>query len=229
MDNTIIKTYTGTGVAQNIEIGFEPSIIRISSLAGKVAEYVKGRESAGQFLSLDEYVDTILTDPAPLMGTTKDRMGHQTFQYRNAGIPYTEAALLAGSVITATVVPVNKWGLFGVEIGGHDGNLHLLDAAGNAVGYASEALAIAALPTSTAGHTLFMYVTVMCTAGAFTGDTTEFDAAGVTAHFYANCDAQVKANGITLLGGDDAIHGFTVGTAAAINTLGADYTVEAIR
>jgi len=127
----------------------------------------------------------------------------------------------AGTAPTATTIPENKYGLFGFEIGA-DGTIDKKDSADNATGYATEALAIAALPTASSAHVLFMYVTVTTTATAgFVGATDNFDAAGVTAKFYnvENCTGITSA-GITPIDPGDStsyLGGFIIGTNANVN------------
>lgn len=127
--------------------------------------------------------DGNLTSPGAVIGSTVQRVKNVAFDFQISSVAYTKAEVAAGSTLTATVVPQNKWGLFGFEIG-VDGSIHSKDASGNATGYASEALALAAIPTPSASHILFMYITVMKSDGNFTGNTTALNAANVTCNYY---------------------------------------------
>lgn len=117
----------------------------------------------------------VLSSPGCAAGTTTHYVANSVFKFMIGGVVYTKAATAAGTAPTATTVPQGSlWGLFGFEIG-IDGTIHAKDAAGNATGYASYDAALAALPTATAGHVLFMYVIVQSKVGAaWVGATDDF-------------------------------------------------------
>lgn len=127
--------------------------------------------------------DGLYTTFTPTIGTTNTNVAYPFFRYCISATGYRALASAAGVALTATTVPTGKWGLFGWEIG-TDGTIHQKDAAANSTGYDSEALALAAIPTATASHVLFMYITVMKSDGNFVGATTALNAANTTVYYY---------------------------------------------
>lgn len=217
---------TGTNVCAtpiasiDINVGYVPEWVRVFNPANDCKmEWFYGM-AAGTGIFTPTVKNGVLTTPGCAMGSTKDQVANIAFNFGIAGIGYSKAATAAGTAPTATTIPQNKWGLFGFEIGA-DGTIDKKDAANNAAGYASEALALAALPAASADHVLFMYVTVMCTeAAGFVGATTEFDAVGVTAHFY-NVASVVNPQtlGITTVDDDDC-RGFRIGAHTSLQVAG---------
>lgn len=233
MDKIVTGTYTGTGAALSESIGFKPSMVKIYNYYGGLVGIWDSSMADAAATIMNPYIagtGTILSDPVPQIGSTKTNVANVGFQYSIAGVPYTKAAVAAGTAPTATTVPQNKWGLFGFELAS-DGTIDKKDAAGNSAGYASEALAIAAKPSASSSHILAFYITVMSTAaGGFVGATTELDASVVTCNYYANSASYIASGGITPLGDtNDTYFGFQVGTSAYLNTAGAVYFYEAIR
>jgi hypothetical protein len=228
MAKIITGTYTGTAAALNVSVGFKPTCFKIYNGSGLIGLWTSDMPDASCTL-MSEYIDSVIGDPAPGIGTTNTQLANKAFQYVIAGVPYNKAAVAAGTAITATTVPQNKYGLFGFEIAA-DGTLDAWDAAGNNVGYATAALAIAAKPANSASHVGAFYVVVMNTAaGGFVGATTALNASTVTATYYSNFDRFIKAGGVTPKGGStDTIHGVQIGTSAYLNTSGATYYYEAI-
>lgn len=223
-------TMAATGAAVNQIVGFAPGAVRIHNLRNGNSMFWTNDMTSGYGILSGTFpaATGVLSSPGCSMGSTKDQVANVLFNFEIAGASYAKAATAAGTAPTATTIPQNKWGLFGFEIGA-DGTIDLLDAADNATGYASEALALAAIPTASASHVLFMYVTVMCTeAAGFIGATTNFDATGVTANFYnATLKHLATSGGISpysTLG-----YGFTLGTNTRINISGDTLYWEAFR
>ena len=223
-------TMAATGSAVNQIVGFAPGTVKVHNLRnGNSILWTNDMTSGYGILSgVFPAATGVLSNPGCSMGSTKDQVANVMFNFEIAGVPYAKAATAAGTAPTATTIPQNKWGLFGFEIGA-DGTIDLIDAAGNAAGYASEALALAAIPTASASHVLFMYVTVMCTeAAGFVGATTNFDATGVTANFYnATLKHLATSGGISPY--STAGYGFTLGTNTRININGDTLYWEAFR
>ena len=248
-------TYTGTGVALGLDIGFVPDIVNIyDDYAGLAAKWFS-EMADGEVLLASQNIDSVIGDPAPSIGTTADYIASKAFEVQIAGIPYDVAAVAAGTAPTATTIPQNTWGAFGWEVAA-DGTIDSgWDDAANATGYASEALAIAAiLAVSPSGsHVRCFYVTVMSVnAAGFVADTDNFSDADVTYNCYSYSDRKPSSGGLTaideteyLVAGtvqrdDDTsetasasnvltMRGVQIGTNAYINTSGKSYTVEAIR
>ena len=122
--------------------------------------------------------DGIITATALSTGSTAENIASTAFTYRIDGMPYAKAAVAAGTAFSAadtinTGTAVGTfWGVWLVQI----------DAAGTITTkpggglsdqvYTTEALAIAALPTATAGSVAMGYVTIAATAdSAWTGQT----------------------------------------------------------
>lgn len=223
-------TFTSDGALESINLGFLPSKVRVFNLTkGTELNWNSDMAAASAKLSFETKAAAILSPAGCAIGTTKDYVANGAFSFMIAGAKYGKAAVAAGTGTATTEIPEGKWGLFGFEIGA-DGTIHGRDAAGNATGYATEALAIAAKPAaSDAAHVLFMYVTVMKSDGAFTGNTTEFDAAGVTAHFYdVPVTASLTSGGVSTV--DDGLtRGFSIGVDGSVNISGDTVYWEAFR
>lgn len=224
--------YTGTGAAISLE-SFTPAMVEIYSGCGQlIATWMESMADASVNL-LDPVIDSTVSPAAPYIGSTATQLASRAFRYRIGSINYTKAIVTAGTALTATTVPQNTWGAFGKELAS-DGTLDTWDAAANATGYASEALAIAGIKAvaANASHVRAFYVTVFSTdAGGFIGATTALNAAAVTANYYSFSDQLVESAGITPKGKvvGDLFKGISIGTNAYINTLGASYVAKLIR
>jgi hypothetical protein len=179
----------------NINIGFKPSKISVMNRAkGFSLEWNDSMANDVSFAS--RAAARVLSQPLSYIGSTPANVANGEFWFEINGVRYYKAATAAGTAPTATTIPNGKWGLFGFEIGA-DGTIDKKDAAANATGYASEALALAALPAASAAHTLFMYVTVSrANAAGFVGATTSFADAQTTANYYG-ISPSLSAYGIT--------------------------------
>lgn len=129
------------------------------------------------------------------IGSTPANVASTAFGFKVNGVSYYKAAVAAGTAPAAEAIPQAKYGLWRFEIGA-DGTIDVAGAAANTTGYATEALAIAALPATSADHVSMGYVTVTKSDGIFTGGTTAFNAANVTATYYSTA---VTSNAAVIL------------------------------
>lgn len=123
--------------------------------------------------------DYILTSPALAIGSTATAVANGAFDYVINGVPYKKAAVAAGTAPGNDVVPQSTYGAVAFDIG-TDGTIDAIEAAANATGYASAALAIAGVPAVAADHARMGYVTATKSDSAFTFGTTDLDAANTT-------------------------------------------------
>ena len=123
--------------------------------------------------------DSLVTLPGLAIGTTATAVSNVAFSFKVNGIQYAKAAVAAGTAPGNDVVPQSLYGAVALDIGAN-GTVDAIEAAANATGYASAALAIAGIPDSAADHARMGTVTVIKSDGAFTFGTTDLDAANVT-------------------------------------------------
>lgn len=135
--------------------------------------------------------DYILTTPTLAIGSTATNVSNVAFNYVINGVPYAKAAVAAGTAPGNDVIPQSTYGACAFDIG-TNGTIDAIEAADNATGYASAALAAAGIPAVAADHARMGYVTVTKSDGAFTFGTTDLDAANVTAA-YTNGDSLFAA------------------------------------
>jgi hypothetical protein len=227
MINHIRGTVTGTGATLNKVIGFKAAILKIyNPNTGAKIEWTSDMGAAAGFKEGGVRTGLIST-PACAIASTPANVANGAFSYYIFGVRYYKAATAAGTAPTATTIPQNKYGLFGYEIGA-DGTIDKKDAADNATGYNTAALALAALPTASASHLLFMYVIVMRTnAAGFVGATTSFADAETTVTY----NNVARSNSCTTLGitAYDGVlgQGFTLGADTDVNVLGDTLYFEA--
>ena len=223
-------TVAGTGSAIDLSLGFVPEKFRIYNPLTSIAlEWNRSMAAASGRKVGDKYLhQKLLKATRAAIGGTTTNVYNSAFDFAISGVHYTKAATAAGTAPAATTVPQNTWGLFGFELG-TDGTIDNKDAADNATGYATEALAIAALPTQSSVHVLFMYITVMSVnAAGFIGATTALNHADVTCHYYNVLPWNLIATGgITELD-DGTYQGVTIGTDSDINVSGETLIYEAI-
>jgi len=133
--------------------------------------------------------DVLLGDPALAIGSNKDDVASGAFTYRINGTTYSKAAVTTGTAPGDDVIPQDTYGAVAFDIG-INGTIDAIEAADNATGYASAALAIAGIPAVAADHVRMGTVTAISTSGAFTFGTTLLDAANTTVVY---TDAEVGA------------------------------------
>lgn len=126
--------------------------------------------------------DVFLTQTALAIGSATTCVSYSASAYMINGTKYEITASSVGKSITSaeiTTIYQNKYGAIGFDVG-INGTVDLVQAPANATGYASAALAAAALPASAADHARMGYITIIKTDGAFTPGTTALNAANVT-------------------------------------------------
>lgn len=123
--------------------------------------------------------EAILSPVGLAIGTTNTAVASNFFAYTINGTLYFKAAVAAGTAPGNDVVPQAKYGAVAFDIGA-DGTIDATEAADNATGYDSAALAVAGLPAVAADHVRMGYVTATKSDGAFTFGTTALDAANTT-------------------------------------------------
>ena len=173
---------------------FDPSTNTASSLTGTIAGTDRGdfafTESEGFFLFNGQpYVsdgslirrasDGILSDPALAIGSTTANVATAAFTYSIDGITYSKGAVAAGTAPGNDVVPLGLYGAVALDISSA-GTITAVEAPANSTGYASAALAAAALPDVANGYVRIGCVTASKSDGAFTFGTTALNAANTT-------------------------------------------------
>lgn len=123
--------------------------------------------------------DAVISDPGLAIGSDTTAVSTDAFEYIISGTVYAKAAVDAGTKPGNDVVPQNKYGAVALDIG-TDGTIDVIEAADNATGYDTAALAIAAIPAVAASHVRLGTVTAIKTDGAFTFGTTALNAANST-------------------------------------------------
>nr|WP_319566288.1 hypothetical protein [uncultured Rhodoferax sp.] len=103
---------------------------------------------------------------APIGYTTANSRQIGGFHYAPGGgaVAIAKAAIAGGTEIGAQTVTANKWALYALAID-VAGSITVTPAVGNVAGYATEALAIAALPARPASTAAIGYVTVLTASG----------------------------------------------------------------
>jgi hypothetical protein len=225
-------TITAAGTAAEVNLGFIPSLVKVfNPLNGITLKwlYSMGTTIAGVKEGNIPYLnDRVVKATRSKIGSTATQVYNSAFDFALDGVVYTKAATAAGSALTATTVPTTTWGLFGWEVVAN-GTISSLDAADNATGYATEALAIAAMPSQTANKIFFMYITVSRTgSGGFIGATTELSDEDTIVHYYNVLPWNMIASGGISVLDDGTSMGFTLGTDSEINVSGETLYYEAI-
>jgi hypothetical protein len=131
--------------------------------------------------------------PGLLIGSTATAVANVAFDFILAGIRYTKAAVAAGVAPGNDVIPQATYGAVALDIVAA-GTVTIAEAAANATGYASAALAIAGIPAVAAGKARMGTVTVIKSDGDFTFGTTDLDAANVTT-VYTDSETTFEAIG----------------------------------
>jgi hypothetical protein len=126
--------------------------------------------------------DYPISAPTLAIGSNKDDVASAAFTYTINGIQYQKTAVTTGTGPGATVVPEDTYGAVAFDIDAA-GTITAVDAAANATGYATAALAIAGLPAAAATKCRMGWITVIGTAAAFTLGTTLLDAANTAVTF----------------------------------------------
>lgn len=137
--------------------------------------------------------DYIISTTGLGIGSTPANVANIAFDFGINGIVYKKAAITAGTALSGDDVPQSTYGAWRLEVGAN-GTADIIEAAANATGYASAALAIAGLPALSADHVSMGVVTAINSAAAFVPGTTDLDAGTVT-DTYADGETMFEAIG----------------------------------
>jgi len=121
----------------------------------------------------------VITKPGLVIGSTTTDVANVAFDYIIEGVQYSKAAVAAGTAPGDDVVPQDTYGAVAFDIG-TNGTIDAIEAPNNATGYASAALAVAALPAVADSHARMGWVTATKSDGDFTFGTTDLNAANTT-------------------------------------------------
>lgn len=106
------------------------------------------------------------------LGSTNTAVASTAFDYVLSGVAYSKAAVATGTALAAGTIPSNTWGVYRTSINSAGTIAFTAGAANFTTGYATEALAIAALPALPASSWNMGYLTVQTKTGsAFIGGT----------------------------------------------------------
>lgn len=134
--------------------------------------------------------------PGLAIGSTPANVANVAFDYIIAGIRYTKAAVAAGTAPGNDVIPQSTYGAVALDIDAA-GTITVAEAAANATGYATAALAIAGIPAVASSKARMGTVTATKSDGAFTFGTTALNAANTTVA-YTDSDTVFEAIGSTV-------------------------------
>jgi hypothetical protein len=155
-----ISVKAGTEVAVGATPFYYPAATAVTmpSLAAGT-DYAIYQCSDGSILA-----DASFTAPSGYTTANSRQIGG--FHYAPGGnaAALSKIAVAAGTAIGAQTVTANKWALYLLSINSA-GAITVTPAAGNVAGYSTEALAIAALPTTPALQFLMGYITVLTASG----------------------------------------------------------------
>lgn len=182
MPNALKQNITGNGVNQGDIVAYLENVRDLVNEVKAFANDIRAK-------LVGNYVIGV---PALTLGSNKDDVANALFHFMIGGKHYIKAAITTGTAPGNDVVPQSLFGAVAFDIGA-DGTIDAIEATANATGYASAALAVAALPAAATGHARIGWVTATKSDGAFTFGTTEFDAANTTVAF---TDAPTLANAI---------------------------------
>lgn len=105
------------------------------------------------------------------IGSTDTNLGTSALVGSIAGVPFTKAAVAAGTALGALgTIAASKWSIIAVDVVAA-GTLSFAVPAGYAAGYATEALAIAALPPRLTAKVRLGYITILATSSTWVTGT----------------------------------------------------------
>ena len=113
------------------------------------------------------------------IGSTKTAVSNSALTYTIAGVQYSKAAVAAGTAPGNDVIPEGLFGAVAFDIDAA-GAITAVEAADNATGYATAALAIKGIPDVASTKARMGTVTASISSGTFTFGTTLLDAANTT-------------------------------------------------
>lgn len=152
--------------------------------------------TSGTFVALQSG-NFVTSLPGLGIGSTAQNVANVAFTYKIGDVIYSKAAVTAGTALSGDDIPESTYGAWRLEIGA-DGTVDIIEAAANATGYASAALAIAGLPALSANHASMGTVTAISTSGVFDPGTTALSDADTTDVY---TDGDTAYNTITVVDG----------------------------
>lgn len=103
-------------------------------------------------------------------GSTDTAIANGAFKFAVNGIAEAKAAVTTGTAIGAQTVPASLWASYALDIAA-GGGITVSPAALNTTGYATEALAIAAVPSRVTAKARMGYITVLASASTWIAAT----------------------------------------------------------
>jgi hypothetical protein len=189
---------TGAGAYTQLQY----SITRNGFWDGELVKYLENVRDLVNDIQDVLQGDNLVGTPGLAIGSTATAVSNLAFNFRVNGIEYQKAAVAAGTAPGNDVIPQSTYGAVALDIGA-DGTIDVLEAADNATGYASAALAIAGIAAVAADHVRMGTVTSTKSDGAFTFGTTDLDAANVTTAYTDGTTGfnTIDTNNLTLIKG----------------------------
>jgi len=138
-----------------------------------------GKLCVSDGLLIRRATDGVTSDPVLAIGSTPANVATAAFTYSINGTAYNKTAVAAGTAPGNDVVPLGTYGAVALDIDAA-GTITAIEAPANATGYATAALAAAALPDVATTLIRIGYVTASKSDGAFTFGTTALNAANTT-------------------------------------------------
>jgi len=230
---------TGTAAAIAIALGWKPA--RVEMLIGEsgIKGYWDDSMRNGTFVVEDctelRVGEMLIGRHIPAIGTSSDcelKNYRCVGYFDGAGATAIEIAA-AETGFTGTTHDVTTGGLWGCfKLSVQTGGTKTITPSAS-LGYATEALAIAALPATPSNEVCLGYITIQSTSGAIWDATTDALAGGssgtpaATTNYYEGYG--VMSGGITPKGISDSYRGFEIGTAAQLNIAGSQIDYIAYR
>lgn len=112
------------------------------------------------------------------IGTTTQNVSTGAFTFSAGGVPERKAAVAAGTALPAGTIPINQWGSYSLDVATGGAITVTAAAANGTTGYATEALAIAAVPKPVTAKARIGYFTVKTGVGTTFVPTTDALATG---------------------------------------------------
>lgn len=135
----------------------------------------------------------VVSLPGLAIGSTPANVSNVAFDFTIGGVRYSKAAVAAGTAPGNDVIPQATFGAIALDITAN-GTISVTEAADNATGYASAALALAGIPAVAADTARMGTVTATKSDGAFTFGTTALNAANTTV-VYTDGETNLEAIG----------------------------------
>jgi hypothetical protein len=154
-------------------------LVAIAAYASTFKTVVDATVTLANSIRTQIVATAILTKPGLKIGSTAQNVKNETFEFAIAGVRYVKDAVAAGTAPGNDVIPQSKYGAVAFDIAA-DLTIDAIEAAANATGYASAALAIAGIPAVAANHVRMGTVTVIKSDGTFTFGTTALSDASTT-------------------------------------------------